>query len=600
MLDPNGRSQYTSLLTPPPGYSLDQALGTTFSLDIPTLLTIPVHLSLLGAERRDDGIAVYESVRRTMDRVTLYLQRGQMRAPTAGNHLFGLLEPCMVEVEPPGDGVFHPKVWVLRFRPDEGVREPPLLRVAILSRNVTDDRSWDLSLQLDGELGEEMIEANRPLAQLLEGLPGLAAREVDAGRRAQARELARDLMACKFALPHGAETIEFAVPGLPGMRWEPEKSDRLAVISPFLKDAALGRLAGASRAPVALVSRPEELEQVSADVCGAFGGCYVLHEAAETEDNEGEIDHDTHGLHAKAWISERGARTSITLGSANVTDAALLAQHNLEVIATLKGPRRKLGGIDDLLGEKGLGGVLQRWEPGERAAPADAELVRARERLERARTELARGGLRVVCEAGSSEDMWRWWLVGQVELPESVNCRVWPVSRSPNDAAALGAGGAAGRSELPYGGVAYLTGVIAFELTDPAADHALRFALNLPIEGLPAEEREAAILRAVVDNRDGFLRYLMLLLANDDAAAGAFIPMAGSGHGHWQRVVLDELPLLEEMTRCYSREPERLRDIAEMIERLQGRLGTSDLVPPEFEALWRTYQEAMEHRDGRD
>ncbi|WP_028492412.1 phospholipase D family protein [Thioalkalivibrio sp. ALE19] len=597
MLDPNGRNLYTSLLTPPPGYSLDQALGTTFSLDIPTLLTIPVHLSLLGAGRSDDGIAVYESVRRTMDRVTLYLQRGQMRAPKDGNHLFGLLEPCMVEVEPPGDGVFHPKVWVLRFQPDPGVQEPPLLRVAILSRNVTDDRSWDLSLQLDGVLGEESIESNRPLARLVESLPGLATRELDADRHAQARDLVRDLMTCDFALPDGAETLEFAVPGLPGTRWEPEPGDRLAVISPFLKDAALRRLADASSKPVALISRPEELEQVSPEVCGAFDACYVLHEAAETEDNEGEIDHDTHGLHAKAWIREQGTRTSITLGSANVTDAALLAQHNLEVMATLTGPRRKLGGIDDLLGEKGLGSVLQHWAPGEDVPDEDVEKVRARERLEQARTALARGGLKVVCEPGSAEGMWRLWLAGGVEVPESVACRAWPVSRRPNEAVTLEAGPEEHRTELAHGGPAYLTGVIAFELTDPAAEP-LRFALNLPIEGLPAEDREAAILRAVVENRDGFLRYLMLLLAGDDASAAAFMPIAGSGHGHWHKAALDELPLLEEMTRCYSREPERLQDIAEMIERLQRRVGGSELVPPEFEALWRTYQEAMERRDG--
>ena len=597
MLDPNGRNLYTHLLTPPPGYSLDQALGTTFSLDIPTLLTIPVHLSLLGAERRDDGIAVYESVRRTMDRVTLYLQRGQMRAPQKENHLFGLLEPCMVEVEPPGSGVFHPKIWVLRFMPDDGVSDPPLLRVAILSRNVTDDRSWDLSLQLDGWLGTGPSEVNRPLARLVEALPGLATRAIDPDRREQAQALARDVMDCEFQLPAGADSIEFAVLGWPTSRWRAEPSDRLAVISPFVKDEALRQLASVSAQPVALISRPDELESLSSASFTAFGGCYALHEAAESEDNEGEIDHDTHGLHAKVWIAEQGPQTVMTLGSANVTDAALGGQNNVEVIATLRGPRREIGGIDDLLGEKGLGSVLQRWEPGVGAATEADELARAaQERLERARKALARSELAVECEPGATEGMWRLWLLGRVELPESVVCHVWPVSRPPGDALMFGAGEEAGRIELAHSGAAYLTGLIAFELSDPAAEQPLRFALNLPIEGLPAEEREAAILRAVVENRDGFLRYLMLLLAGDEASAAAFMPTAGSGHGRWHKAALDELPLLEEMTRCYSREPERLQDIAGMIERLQGRTGTSDLVPPEFEQLWQTYQEAMERR----
>ena len=42
MLNPDSRSIYTSALTPPPGMVFDEGLGTTFSLDPTTLLSIPV------------------------------------------------------------------------------------------------------------------------------------------------------------------------------------------------------------------------------------------------------------------------------------------------------------------------------------------------------------------------------------------------------------------------------------------------------------------------------------------------------------------------------------------------------------------------------
>src|SRR5580700_5687317 len=59
--------------------------------------------------------------------------------------LYGLLESSVVQVTAPHGGVFHPKIWVLRFK-RAGHVEDVVLRVLILSRNLTGDRSWDLSL----------------------------------------------------------------------------------------------------------------------------------------------------------------------------------------------------------------------------------------------------------------------------------------------------------------------------------------------------------------------------------------------------------------------------------------------------------------------
>ena len=52
MLSPNARSLYTAALTPPPGMVFDEAIGTTFSMDPAVLLSVPVHLALLGGNQR--------------------------------------------------------------------------------------------------------------------------------------------------------------------------------------------------------------------------------------------------------------------------------------------------------------------------------------------------------------------------------------------------------------------------------------------------------------------------------------------------------------------------------------------------------------------
>lgn len=60
--------------------------------------------------------------------------------PSGSNVLFGLLESMVIPTKAPRGGVFHHKMWVLRFvQPD--IDEPPLIRLLILSRNITYDRS---------------------------------------------------------------------------------------------------------------------------------------------------------------------------------------------------------------------------------------------------------------------------------------------------------------------------------------------------------------------------------------------------------------------------------------------------------------------------
>jgi len=66
---------------------------------------------------------------------------------SAAGHVPGA---CIYDVQAPdADGVFHPKVWALRFIAGDGAIG---YRVLCLSRNLTFDRCWDTVVTLDGEL----------------------------------------------------------------------------------------------------------------------------------------------------------------------------------------------------------------------------------------------------------------------------------------------------------------------------------------------------------------------------------------------------------------------------------------------------------------
>ena len=119
MLSPNNRSIYTEALTPPTGFALDIAVATTFSMDLTTLLSVPLQLVLQSTEDRDelmkDPIALYEALQRATQRVHVFAQQGRIQAPRQHHLLYSLLEPMITEVAAPGGGVFHPNMWLLGF-----------------------------------------------------------------------------------------------------------------------------------------------------------------------------------------------------------------------------------------------------------------------------------------------------------------------------------------------------------------------------------------------------------------------------------------------------------------------------------------------------
>ena len=88
MLEPNSRQLLRDALRPPPGYALDRAVTTTFSLDLMALLTIPVSFTFFQLKDDDgppavDPLALLEALRRYAGRITVFCQAGHDCASTS-------------------------------------------------------------------------------------------------------------------------------------------------------------------------------------------------------------------------------------------------------------------------------------------------------------------------------------------------------------------------------------------------------------------------------------------------------------------------------------------------------------------------------------
>lgn len=597
-LDPEQRMLYGANLRPPPGYVFDAAVATTFSLDFETTLAVPVSLALFANENRTDilthPLALLEGAERIAGRLLVFTDAGHIQAQSRPHsRLCSLLERIIIEVTAPHGGAFHPKMWALRFKSMRS-GEPVLLRLLILSRNLTRDRSWDIALTLDGVVTKRPRRVNRPLANLIRRLPDLAIIDLPGGAHALTDEIAEDIQRADWTLPEPFQSVTFAVNGLGGKLWRPEQCTRLGVISPFCDNPTLSMLANLAER-LTLISRSDELASVPRATLARFSRVAVLDEMAAAEDGE-EVDATAlQGLHAKAFIAETGWDTSLTVGSGNATRPALLSGKNVELFATLTGKRSRVGSVEDILGEQGFGRLTRPFIPGELTA-TDAER-RTNERLDAARRDLCHSGLKLRCEHAQPADdgnaHWRVWLTPAVSLPlPGIGAlRVWPITRGEEHGQEalemLRRGRPVDLGAMP---LVDLTRFLACQLTDKKSGASLLFSTGLIMDGLPSE-RHAAILHWVIDSKAAFFRYLRLLLSElGDPFAAALAAQENAGHGSW-RTAEDDAPLLEEMVRALCRGGKQLQAIERLISLLESAEPTQENpVPAEFRALWKTFR----------
>ena len=171
MLSPDSRAVAIDFLRPPAGYALDAAVLTTFSLDLEALLALPLAVLAHADGGVDEVLAgpllLLEALRQAGDRVHVFVDQAGIAIPRAERSLYAMLEASVHPVRAPNEGAFHPKVWLARFRCED---EPPLIRVAVLSRNLTFDRSWDIALTSEAiPAGKRRQRQSRALDLMIHG-----------------------------------------------------------------------------------------------------------------------------------------------------------------------------------------------------------------------------------------------------------------------------------------------------------------------------------------------------------------------------------------------------------------------------------------------
>ena len=597
MLELDARAVLIDALRPPPGMALERAVGTSFSLDLEALLIAPVAFALFDIDLGEPGqatdpISLLEAVRRHADKIDIFCQAGQIGVPRY-QPVLSLLEGSVHAVPSRRGRIFHPKVWVLKFRERKtGVTH---LRVLCLSRNLTFDRSWDTILRLEqsSDAGEG---DGKELSAFLRGLAGDSLQPLPAERAAAIEALADDLTDTRFDAPRGFDQLRFLPMGPETQQIERVTgSQRILIVAPFISTRTLQRLVADTRGSI-LISRQEGLDQIPADTLDRFQSVYVLDPNAHgSTENTPAVDEMTaerpgfgfSGLHAKLYVCETGSQATVFTGSTNATDAGFGG--NVELMVQLHGEKRNVG-INTLLQSKDKGtsllDLLAPYHPSDTDPPEPTPSEIAQHRVEMAGLNMAGIPLRAnVQETGTDAFDLDLTSRRRLQLKPEMTVRWWPITR-PADAVAQTAP-AGQRLDLTWEGLSLsaITAFFGFEISTKHADGTAKaiFVATASLHGAP-EERRRQVVTAHLGSRADVIRYLLLLLADfgsADQAAWAARLIAGSTDGGHDSAY--ELPLLETMVRALADNPDSLDHVARLLDDLKDK---PELLPEGFDEVW--------------
>jgi hypothetical protein len=602
MLAPEDRRLYSACFSAPDGYDFDAAVGTTYSLDLDCLLFALFSLAASGAQDPEsalaDPVSVLEAIHRTRERVMVFCHAGETNVPRRPQALYGLVEACLHPALGRGGAIFHPKLWLLRFRAKDG--SDALIRTVVLSRNLTASRAWDTFICLEGTPGQNLVLESSELGALVRALPDLSVQ----GQALSPEQLnlissfAFDAERTAFSAPGPFEgTVSFEAFGIGnGRTFEAHAGDRLLAVSPFVSPDTLEHLR--QLAPAAtLVGRAEEMAKCPGSVIEAWKA-FTLHERASSDADllldQQEVataDAAPQGLHAKALAVESGDRTTWWLGSGNLTDP-VRSGASVELLVRLAGKTSRVGVTAFI--DAGFGQLLV---PYQHQPAVDDPVERSRSAVGRAKRQIVERSPSLHCEA--RDGAWDLLLEGaHVEVDGVViDCR--PVTL-----------GVTREKRWQPGVTRYCFERLAIESLGAFVSFRLRagqgeshfehcFTLKLAIVGLPAG-RDPCIARSIIKDRAAFMSYLRHLLADlgDELEATVDDPSHGEPVSGQRALASTAGGVLESLLRTLHRQPRRLQGLRSLLAQTAATPDDSLPIPEEFRAVWAAIEPHLPSEGG--
>lgn len=355
------RLDYSLLLTPESDYKLEFALTTTYSLDLKTLIEVLLPLGLLEeSDNREvhDKIFILRALKKMTDKLIVFTDSSQIKIPKdlKTKNLMLLLEKMIIPVNTDSElGIypsFHPKCWLLKYIKQN---ENPIYKFIILSRNLTNDRSWDTAISFLGrtkkskslsqnqsaitDFVEYLIKQLSKQNEKLKDDDGLF--EIYKNKKIKLKSLKKELENVEFELPEGNK-FEIMPVGInkdyshiSESQLFDGKKNKFAVMSPFVSTPVIKKFETLvpESEKITLITRLQELAKIKDSKELAKTELYIIKPEASIENylqDEDEVEEEQfQDIHAKIYVEEINTDTNLYLGSVNASSFA--QKHNVEM-----------------------------------------------------------------------------------------------------------------------------------------------------------------------------------------------------------------------------------------------------------------------------
>jgi len=585
------RLDYSLLLAPPTGYETVFAVGTTYSLDLDALMGACIALGLsecTDSELKTNKLYLFEALRKTSDKLIIFCEAGQIKAPGKSNKLHLLLEKMVVEIAIRKTKSFHPKIWVVKY---ENVMKEALYRCVVLSRNLTFDRSWDVSVCLEGKpFSEANSDKTKPLSDFLFALVKLVNRyDLDRTKKKSLLRLGTELLNVDFRLESKVFTdFRFCPLGTPGYGKAQsglfKSYHEMLIISPFLSNSIVSefnKLALTSPHHNTLITRITELTKLKPESVSKFNLFVMKDIVIDGEEKISEGDNDnkkSQDIHAKLYLKTKYSDSELFIGSLNATQSAV--NGNIEFMLKLTGKKRNLN-VEAL--KQDIFGSNDRNNPFEQVElKPDAELPSPdTENLEEIikKTCRLKSGAKVL-EAGGQYSV-ELFFTG---YHKSDNVLISPL-RKPSMEKNLAAAIRFDNLDLLQLSEFYIIQVIG-TITS------IKRVNKINTENMP-DNRESMIANSIIKNQSEFIQYITFIL--DDNYLISMLENANHAGSFQYDYQAPVTALYEKMLKATAHSPGKLIEIKQVLE-----LITDDSkIPDGFREIYDQFMRVVKKNAGK-
>ena len=609
MLKPSSdRLDYGKILAPEANYKFDFAIGTTYSLDLDALVGGCIALGLeedTDSELLKNPVYLLEALRTTGHKIALFCEAGQIHYPSKVTPLYMLLEKIVFQVFAKKNSgrkfypSFHPKVWVIRYIDKN---ENVMYKVAVLSRNLTFDRSWDVSFCIKGNLRKRRNE-NSYKANALNDFIGYLIKQLpkDENGRKKARQMkkmteelpfvffdldAEDNSTCGFSyfdfVPSGITTAEkdYSLKEYPLYT---KDFTELLVMSPFISRnviQAFNERAKNTNAECILITRALELSKLKQEDCDNFIIYTMRDEIIDGESIIGD-DGENHSyqkedIHAKIYFTRySGNKTDLYLGSLNASDNGLSG--NKEFMVRLETTSSELS-IKDLKRSFFTDNPNSPENPFIEADVKDSVKDDEQEKinlLDKIAKEIIRLNLTARVEVKENDFYDLVLFIPEyktdfkVEINPLLSTKIMPMG-----------------CKLIFSklNLMQLSEFFVFTISDDV--HTIQRVFKIPTEGIPIN-RDDKIISTIVSSKECFYRYVAFLLGDSFVLSAIEAEKVSEENKFAHPTFKLSIPTLyEKMLSTVAYDPNRFKEIDYLIKAISD----DGIVPDDFIKLHNTFK----------